>query len=303
MKESKKASDDASTITAAIESVTATRDGYAAFLRCREYQQLATGITLVGLTGGALGLAAAGIHEVTAAALGAAAGTGVGLNYVVYNKHKTMAYANAVAQLQCVIEKGENADNFSSDGITKLAEQLQTRGKELSDMIPSQCAADPLWQGVVVRKSILQGKLTSKRAMWNETTEVTRILAVRRLIDVRAFAAAQEGVPDGNRIKSALEAVAVPIPEFETTDTAARTTDAAAKTILALAAELAKAREEKKQKSPCDSRPEVVQAANTVIDAIEKAVDAIEIPDFAYEACLDGPGEFASDASSDEEEE
>ena len=90
-------------IGSAIKCPKDTRDVFGGFLECREDEQLAFGTSIATLAAGAAGVAAAGISTIAAISLGGASGAGLGLDYILYNKPKTKAYADAVAQLQCVI--------------------------------------------------------------------------------------------------------------------------------------------------------------------------------------------------------
>jgi len=76
---------------------------FGGFLECREAEQIAFGTSIAALAAGAAGVAGAGVSTVAATSLAGAAGAGLGLDYILYNKAKTKAYADAVAQLQCVI--------------------------------------------------------------------------------------------------------------------------------------------------------------------------------------------------------
>ncbi len=266
---------EAESISAAVGELTKTRNAYGAFLRCREDVQLVTGAGVVGLTGGALGLAAAGIKPVTAAALGAAAGTGLGINYVLYNKEKTKAYATAVTQLQCAIEKGKAAERWIGDD---LADRHGALVDVLREAVPSrtECKGNRQWAAIWARQALLQSRIAGSGTKISKSltqSVVKELLAVGRLIDAQAFAAAQGGVPDGERIKAAVESVALPIPAGAPANELMGTGDGETDKSASAA-------------NACAATAEALQAASAALDTIEAEIKRLLEADYGISACL-----------------
>ena len=207
----------------------AMRDRYVTFLKQRERMQTWTGATVAPLAGGALGVAAAGVNAIAAGALGAAAGTGLGFDYAIYNKEKTKAYGVAVAQLQCVIEKTNLIDGAKD----ALAKQLAFWNVERDVASSSMLEAATLFKRVNLQcqkkqKKLLESAQTGLLKFETSSDDFgrrsnaklnalisgfpARVMSVIRLVDARAFAASQAGVPDGDQIKNAVGAISASIP-------------------------------------------------------------------------------------------
>ena len=199
-------------IGTAVACATSTRDLYADFLLCRENLQLTAGASIVSLASAAAAVATAG-SSVAAVSLGAPAGGFLGLDYAMYNKAKTKAYADATVQLQCVIRQSESLPAAWKDIEGKfLAYDTAAKALELCSPAPGQQAQFDLLSA--------QHKVAVKQEGWTRT-QLERlgpeIAATVQTIDVTAFAASQSGVPDAAQIEKGVQAVSVSMPKISST--------------------------------------------------------------------------------------
>jgi hypothetical protein len=204
-----------SCIDASLECTAATRNSYADFLNCREDFQTAAGYGIASLA--AAGAAfAVGVSAVAGVALGGTAAAGLGLDYIAYSPAKTQAYANATEQLQCVL--------YDSSTLTHTWPQLDNALRELQGtlnqplplctpysiqpLLPQLCRVSDdeklLYNDLIAEDSIAQQQACYAQASFNRVGR--DIFATTRNIDVRAFAAAQNGIPGPNTIQTAMQA-------------------------------------------------------------------------------------------------
>ncbi len=203
-------------IDAGLECTAATRNSYADFLNCREDFQ-----TLVGFGVASLAAASAavtvGVSALAGTALGATAAGGAGLDYIAYSPAKTQAYANATAQLQCVLYDSSTLTNVLPelyDSFAKLQAALLQPSPPLPCPLDSIISLPQRCIGVRKDDLTLYNDLLAEDAIALQQacaaqTSVSRIgrdiFATTRNIDVRAFAAAKNGIPTPTTIQTAMQ--------------------------------------------------------------------------------------------------
>jgi hypothetical protein len=281
-------------LESAIKKAEDSRTSYGHFLYCGEKRQLTVGTLAVGLTGGALGLASAGTHTLTAAALGAGAGTLLGVDMFLFNRDKTKAYATAMSQLQCVIEKGHEVSespefSYAAGEGSAFAVRLGAIEKELNRLGPQgDCAADPTWAAIVARRSLDLAAATALRdeAARRPAKVAYEVLRARRVVDVQAFASSQASVPDGAALKSAIESVGIAMPTIKKESTDGGDGDG---TVGTNAVDVLPDAKTKKigDRPRCQAADkDTLKAASDALDVIEQALVALKLPDSGIAACL-----------------
>ncbi len=232
-------------VNLAMECVSSTQKAYGTYLRCSEKKQLLIGFAIASLGAASATLAAASVSTLAAASLGGAAGGGLGLDYVFYNKARRGAYSNGIVQLQCIANDCNSVSvNLPQFTASTLDAHLITK------FLHEQADVDNLYTSVSaldadLRQSPLYNTCKDEHFVKEETTQVASLTASynqfnaqaplvaaqvkialklqnhisTRLdqldsdvisavdtVDVRAFAAAQAGVPDADQLAKALQA-------------------------------------------------------------------------------------------------
>jgi hypothetical protein len=233
------------TLDCALGCVSSTQQAYGTFLRCSEKRQLIAGFAIATLGASSATIAAAGLSTVAAASLGGAAGAGLGYDYVFYNKARRGAYANGTVQLQCVASETHSVaartSQFTSSKLQRkdVSDYLQTQADMVSnytmtlrmDSVLKKSSLydacknkDPLKPEIEMLAELtakytqIEGSSALVAAQVKIGLEVqnhvsarldqlgTDIVSTVDTIDVRAFAAAQAGVPDSDQLAKALQA-------------------------------------------------------------------------------------------------
>lgn len=191
----------------AVACATATEKVYGGFLLCREKKQILAGVGIGALAASGAAVAASGISSVAAVSLGGAAGAGLGFDYMIYNKAKTQAYANAIVRLQCVVTEVSPLRNKSPEltaldlGVGKIDESLGTA--EIPCFYKSE-AEYAQYRLAVARYGIAKRRKAYAQEALSELPD--EVVSAVKTVDVRAFAASQSGVPDSDQIAKGAQA-------------------------------------------------------------------------------------------------
>ena len=206
-----------SCIDAGLECTAATRNSYADFLNCREDFQDPCGVRRRVARGGKCGGDSVGVSALAGTALGATAAGGAGLDYIAYSPAKTQAYANATAQLQCVLYDSSTLTNVLPelyDSFAKLQAALLQPSPPLPcplDSIislPQQCTGVRKDDLTLYNDLLAEDAIALQQACAAQTSfsRIGRdIFATTRNIDVRTFAAAKNGIPTPTTIQTAMQ--------------------------------------------------------------------------------------------------
>ncbi len=191
---------DDGTIKQAVECTTETRNNFGEFLDCREKKQLLAGFGIVALAAAASGLATAGASDVAAVSLATASTGGLGLEFALYNKPKTKAYSDATVQLQCVAGESAPLENT----LAKLTAVPPVDPVLLACL---QSDSDLSGDGSLAVAQYTIAKQRADFAQERLQALPIDIVATVQNIDIRAFTAAQSGVPDADQIQKGVTVV------------------------------------------------------------------------------------------------
>jgi hypothetical protein len=197
---------DSCNISNALECVQNTKLEDADFLMCREERQLGVGVGLAALAAGSGGAAFAG-STAAAVAMGSIAGAGLGLDFITYNASKTMAFASAVDQLDCV-SKSTIPPQAENNNIQNAAATFKAAvDNQFDSCLATQTSVASLYKAeekiAEFQSTFAQGQL--------DRFGLNVVLAVQTS-QISAFAGSQNGIPTAGQIQQGIQALSQTIP-------------------------------------------------------------------------------------------